>query len=1317
MKLFHLIFQIAILMLMLSPTTPAFGLKISDVNHFRSYDGLSSERIFSILEDDDHVIWIGTKIGVDRFNGREFKHYLLEDDFYYGDFAARVIKLFESGDGQLFAYDNTGRIYRYSSALDKFELQLRLSDVLDGNILLNKVIPVSDGSFLLGMTTGLYRIDSGQVSDVLNGVNVNDVIVVNETVYVASTSGLIAVSGNSAEYCQVLTDNNILILHYDDRMNRLLLGISNSGLWCYYPDTARTEKLSKNDSAFEKPIRAMERLDDRFIAVGIDGNGVYVLDTTDNSMCSLINTDDSNRLHLNGNGVYSLLKDHYGNLWVGSYTGGLTVALFTSFPVSHIVHEQGNPNSICNNNVNAIAEDKKGNIWFATDGGISIQDPRSGRWKHLGIKKVIVTLLCLENGTVVCGTYGDGIYVVDSNGRILKHINNQNSGIGSNYIFSVKQDDNGDLWMATLDGGVLRFDKNLNYKKKYPVNVAFSITISPDGKVAAGTANGFYIIDPETDRVNHYASAEEQVHNNTCAYIISMLFNSNGTVWLGTEGGGINVYDPATRNILQEFKIEQGLPSNEVYSIQRDNDGRIVVGTGNGLAIFKDSVFRSLIYFYGLTKEYNKSASVLLHDGDMIFGSVFGAERVAPSLVKGAEYTARIKITGFDIEGQENNKEESFISVLKKQVGEGHVDLSYIDNSFSISFESINLPYQEDIAYQYLLEGYDKDWSRLETDGHVGYKNVAPGDYKFRVRSLRFSDGTVLDEKTLDVKVGYPWWQQWWAWCFYIIVIGLLVYFIFRYKWYKLQKRYDEDKIKFFIETAHNIKTPVSLVMAPISDLQKDNTLSPESKELISIAESNIRKLNATTTQLLEFERFDTGKQKMKLEPINIAALLTMEAECFRNSFIRKGIQMTVDVPEESVCMSGDRYFLEMMLDNLLSNACKYTTPGGEVKVMLAASKKKLQIIISDNGIGIPHKDQKKLFTNVHRAQNARESNEVGTGFGLLQVKRIVKMLGGSIRFRSKEGEGTTFVVSFSRILHEAASAEGRKLNFSSLEELHSYSPSSSVVNGNHANTILIVEDNEDLKHYLSMTFADSYNVVTASTANDALEYLGDHYPDLILSDVMMPGMQGDDFCSLIKQNPETAGIPVILLTAKSTHESVIAGLSKGADDYLAKPFSTELLKLKVGGLIENRNRLRDYLLKRAVTQAIATHELDSADEMPADEDKTMSDNDREFVEKATETVIAHITETDFSIDSLCREMAMSRTLLYGRLKSLTGKTPQEFIRLLRLERAAGMLQKGLSVTDVAEATGFINTKYFSTVFKKHFGVQPSRFATGEDEK
>lgn len=1362
-------FTLLLFAVLLWPPAMAYAnvqdINISDIYYYRFYDGMGSERVYDIMEGDDRAVWMGTRAGVERFNGRKIKHYDLSDNLTSGDYAGRVIKLFsfDSGESNLTssmqprigAYDNAGRIYRYNPREDRFILVEQLSDYVKGNIILSGVKQLPDSSLLVALNTGLYRLSDRHLSTLLPNVEINSMNIQSHEVCLATTSGVIILDiGGKSQPKHLLRGLNVQSLYYDPLSAMVYAGSFDAGLWRCNVKTQEHSQIGRDSRVLLSPIRAITPIDATHLAVGIDGGGVYICNTRDNDVRKLVDTDDSQQFYLNGNGVYALLRDCNGNLWIGSYTGGVAVLLLKPSAVTTLLHAPGNTQSIRNNNINAIAENSDGSIWYATDSGISIYSPRSGRWSHSSDNSVIVTLARGQGGTMLAGTYGNGLLELDASGNVIRRLTRNSGALTSNAIFCIRRSRTGEYWAATLDGGVMRLDATLRLVRTYPVDVAFSIAETPDNHIGVATANGFYIIDATTHGLKHYAASDKEDSKGISCYITSLLFNPDGTVWCGTEGGGVFIYDVAKRKVNQVFSMQHGLPSNDIYSLQRDRQGRMLVSTSNGLALYNGKEFKSLNYFRGLAKEYNKSASTLLADGNMIFGSVHGADRIIPSKLTNASYEAVVNIRGIEVAESAAHPDDaathSAEAIRFIPIENGKINLGYADRTFVVNFEAINLPYQDDIAYQYILEGYDNTWSKPSRQGMAEYKNVPSGNYILRVRSLSNSDGVVLDEASIRIRVAYPWWNSWWAWCLYIAICFAVALLLYRTYLIRLQKEHDEDKIRFFINTAHDIRTPVSLVMGPINDLKHDTSLGDKARELVNIALTNIAKLSNITNQLLEFERFDTGKARVSHKTIDLSALLGIEAECFRDAFVRKEITLHTFGLDNQVFISADSYLLEMMFDNLLSNAFKYTNPQGEVNIKLNADRKRVYITVQDNGIGIPGGERRRVMRQVYRARNARESQASGTGFGLLQVRRIVSMLGGKIRMHSREGEGTSFIITFARIYPAAIDSQvevaTRKMSTTFVDTVTSMPPErsqSADMQHRHEHTLLVVEDNHDLRRYLYDMFAAKYDVVAVDSADKALEYMEHHYPDLILSDVMMPGMQGDELCHIIKSNPATAGIPVILLTAKADHDSVMEGLGKGADDYLAKPFNSDILRLKVSGMIANRDRMRQQLLTHAMSTELPdevfvatgmSQHLDhsasdyystpailpandndspSAVATPSEESSTVAtdgENDRKFVERATMIVLTHMSDVDFDIDKLCSEMAMSRTLLFGRLKSLTGKAPQDFIRLLRMEKAAELLRLGLTVNEVSERIGFVNVKYFSTVFKKHFGIQPSKF-------
>lgn len=1304
-----------------------------DIRHIGYSEGLSSQRVFSIVEDRHGVIWIATKVGIDRYNGQSVKSYTLPGDFHYGDMAGRRLRLlYNERYGGLWAYDHTGRIYRYSIQNDCFEQDLFLGQFISGEIILNKLCMDHNGTFWFGLSRGLYKKEAdGRITTIIPEQYVNDIVSTGESLFVGTSTGVLQLSHSRLGQPRWLIEGkDVQTLFCDVTKNELWIGTFNNGLWIMNLNTSALLPLKGEGSGFVNPIRDITIYDTHTVLVGIDGGGVYTIDRDSKKANLLMSTEDSTDIFLRGNGIYAVTKDCQGNIWIGSYSGGVSVAILSRYPITILAHERGNPQSLANNNINDIEENTNGDLWFAGDDGVSIRSAFSHTWGHWLKGNVIVTLCKGENGSIWAGTYGDGVYLLNSKGQVVKHLTKEQGTLTTNYIFYIRQDTDGDLWIGGLDGDLLIMDREGRYKQSFDIKWVHSIEELKDNQIAVATVNGFCIVNKHSGEIQRYATFQEFHNQNASAYIISMLFNDDGTVWLGTEGGGLNLYNIPTREV-RTFTTHEGLPSDDVYSLQKDSRGRLWVSTGKGLALIENFQVSNLNYLGDIDKEYNKSSFARLSDGRFVYGSTNGVISIMPNAISATNYQAPLRFTGLTIEYVGADEEMRLRPVIHNMLTNGTVQLDYKHNSFAITFESINYRFQRDIAYQYILDGYEKSWSNLSSNGIVQYKNVSPGTYLLKVRSLRQSNREIISERTLILKVSQPWWNSWWAWVFYICIAGTILYFILRYNSNRLQKKYDEDKIRFFTDTAHDIRTPVTLIMAPLEDLGKEKDLSDKALYFLELARNNTHKLYTLVTQLLEFEKADTHKQQLVLTPLNLNDILSEEVASFQLLCDKKQLHLSLSLPDEEVYIMADRHMVEMMLDNLITNACKYTMPHGDVSLSLNYTKRKAIIEVKDSGIGIPKKDRKYIFTDVYRADNARKSQEGGTGFGLLQVHRIIKMLHGKITFRSEENKGSIFTITLQRT--NAVPEPMPKQTVISEESLpaaatntagYESNDSKSEIGQEAKNTLLIVEDNEALRYYLRKTFESDYRVVDVPNGQEALSYLSNEYPDLILSDVMMPGIQGDELCKMVKDNPDTSGIPFVLLTAKVSHDATVEGLKKGADDYIPKPFSTEILKLKVQSLIDNRNRQRDFFMRQVIKQVGADNNktnkeenqgfvqtADTFDSKP-DESPTniLSESDHKFVMQATQLVIENMSDTDFNINILCQEMAMSRTLFYSRLKSLTGKGPQEFIRIIRLQKAAELLKGGRNVTEVAVDTGFINTKYFSSLFKKQFGVQPSKY-------
>ena len=1303
-----------IVSLLCTCTLGAWEPVVSSVKNIGLDEGLSSQRVFSIVEDGDGVVWISTKMGVNRCNGKEITFYELPGDLRYDDMAARVIKLYHDSD-RLLAFDNSGNIYKYSDVFDRFETVMRLSDIIDGNIRLNCIARTSTDYLLFGLTQGLYacNVKSKEVTILRRSLNVNDIHEYGGTLFVGTNKGLYIFYpsqsnsyDNTNDYKVVLAKQNVsTILALDDAY---LLGTANAGVWELNPEDGSVSRIECADRRINYPVRSIIRLYGVYCAVGTDGEGIFLYDSSSKELTRLADAESEGNCRLEGIGIYTLCMDRHGDIWAGSYNGGVSVLTMDRSPFTYIRHVSNNPQSIAIDKVNDIEENTDGSIWFATDLGVSVFD--KGKWFHPLTGSVGVSLCKGKDGDMLLGSYGDGLFLIDSKGNV-RNLNSPDSEASYKSIFSIASDARGDYWVGTLNGELMLLDSDYRLKKTFGISPSFCIIPMDENNMAVASADGFFTIDINDGTVVKFASQEEFAGLDESSYYVCMLFNGDGSVWLCSEGGGLLLYDMNRRRILKTYKTGDGLPSNDIYSICKDREGRCWVSTGNGISMIDGDKVTSIIE---KGNEYNKNAYTVLSNGDFVFGSTSGAVRFDPMSVKVTDYPATLKINGLIVDSAGSDEKDRLQEQIYDRISHGRtVTLKNRFNSFHVVFESINLRNAKDIAYSWMLEGYDEYWSELSEYGLARYKNVSPGRYILKLKSVRRGNNTVIGQTELPVTVLQPWWNSIWAWIVYVLIIAALSYLVYGYAHSRMQDRSNKEKMRFFINTVHDIRTPVTLIMSPLEELLKDEKLSSNAMYLAGIARQNAGKLNAISTKLLEFEKFENDSVDVEWQSLDIVEVMSAEIECFRVACEKKGVDLVVDMPDSPACIHSDKHLLERLFDNIMSNACKYTPAGGQVKVSVKTDAKNVFVYISDTGIGIPQKARKHIFKDVYRAKNARDSQELGTGFGLLQVRRIADILSADISYESRENAGTSFRVVFNRIFDQAVQFAKTDSSLGSIEELMTSDSVEFEVSKVKTTRILIVEDDDNLRDYLRNAFSSEFSVAVANDPKEALIIMEKSYPDLILSDLIMPGMRGDDFCNLIKSNPDTAGIPVILLTGNADHESMVEGFRKGADDYIIKPFSIEILKLKVHSMVESRAQLRERMMSNAIS-SIESDGTDTGSTVESELDSNSGGNDREFIAKATKLVFDNISDSDFTIDRLCQEMAMSRTLFYSRLKSLTGKAPQEFIRILRLNRAAELLRQGMSVIEASEATGFVNVKYFSTLFKKQFGLQPSKYPSEE---
>ena len=1326
-------------------------LMLSNLN---TDNGLSSARVYSIVEAEDGAMWISTKRGVDRYNGQQVRNYTLATDMQFSDASGRNIKLTKDSQQHIYAYDNKGKIYIYNKVKDTFQVQVNLMNVLGGSVVLNDLLVDDKGCFWMALDRGVYMMAHLSIAGskdktaynkgkyILKNTYVNHIRFFGKQLLIGSPSGVFTYSQNAAQPRLLLRGYSVLSSYHDVKAHQIWLGTFHRGILLlddrtWKPLSSLTRFSSLSDIPLI-PVRSIIPYDAATILMAVDGAGVYAYDKKTCKTNLLLNTDGRPENVLHGNGVYALCKDHLGDLWMGSYSGGVDMAIPMEHTLEFVRHENLNSQSLINNGVNDVmqsvdAQGRNSKIWYATDKGVSIYDEQTHLWHHSLYNKVALTLCQTADGKVLVGTYGDGIFQVHADGSSSRAYSVSNGKLKTDYVYSIFKDSEGGLWIGCLDGDLVHIPSSLEKNGKVdnsvnylPINEVQSIVESPDKKIiAVGTTHGCYRIDKRSLRVSRFFYPSEFPSVDYNFFVNAMDFQDARHIWIATDGGGLYLYD-WQKHQVKNYTISQSLPSNTVYALVKTPIGKVWMSTDKGLAFIDHGKVTNLNFFKGLEREYKRMAVVRTQDGRMIFGSSEGAVVLASKFARGLNYKAPLHITGVEVEGKtfdEADQLENWHAELFEMLQEGKMSFSHDEKTLIVHFESINYPYQHDIQYQYYLAGYDHQWSVPSAYQQARFANLPPGSYTLHVKAIGRSNGRILGEATLRIHIAQPWWNSWWAWIAYLCILGVIVYFGWDYYRERLHRKYYDDKINFFVNTAHNIRTPLSLVLAPLADLAKDTTLGDKSRKFLEMALCNGDKLLRMVSELLDFQKMAVVKTQVHMQKVELSVLLRQQVDKFQMSVQEKHLNLRLATCGQHT-FSTDLSMMDLIFENLLSNAIKYTKVGGTITISASIDKvgKQVSIQVSDTGIGIPKTEAKHIFQSFFRASNAVNSQEMGSGLGLMLTRQLVQKLGGKLTFESEEGKGSVFLVVLPDNGYVDVSVSSKP---SSLPETsyNSMSTDEKIKSEESLkDTLLFVDDNEDLRQYIRMAFADQYHVVDVESGEAALKYLSENGEcDIVVSDVMMPGMQGDELCRSIKENKETSWLPVILLTAKAGRDFMIEGLYLGADDYIAKPFDSAILASKIASMLKNRCRLSQYYMERSLAivrgedsgQSSQKSLLPSEPSVPSASDEKeleLDPMDQAFVEKATRLVLDNLSDTDFTIDRLCREMAMSRTLFYGKLKTLTGQGPQDFIRLIRLEQAAQYLKQGDSVLDVSVKTGFVNVKYFSTVFKKHFGVSPSKY-------
>lgn len=1283
---------------------------ISALPNLSQKNGLSSNSIISVEKDKEGYLWFASKSGIDRYDGT--------DVVSYDDINGNVII---DKSGNLFSYNPKGEIYRYDETAGSFSKYVSLSPEIVNAICFN-----DDNEMFAGTRSGLFRIeyDAG-MGHAVKILDLKNIFCLEQgpgnTIFAGTQNCLVAV--DSVGHVDTLLKNSFVqSLMYDRKHRELWVGTYSSGSYRYDFRSDRLDSISCVPKRY--PVRTFES-DGTSIWIGTDGNGVYIIDQETLELKEHYNTyspDHSKRL--TANGVYKLFKD--GDLmWICTYTGGVDIYDSNKIEAeSFSLFDNDGKTQLGDVCVNTILEDSDGNIWFGTNNGISVYSPASGRWQYFlksagkSSRLECNVIMCLyEDGEYMwAGGYTVGAFRINRKTGEITHYTTVTSGIGTNYVFDIAGDEKGNIWFSGIHGPLSVMNPETNSFEYYHIYNGQVIEVIPDNRLLIGTMEGLILLYTDSRAIETIVFSED---DNKYNRIYSIDYIDENCLYVSTEAG-VMKYNLDQRKIESRFNQD-----NPTFSVLEDGLKRLWISSASGIVCVDPETGRNnLLPLTDIltVNPFNKNSYCKLSNGKFVFGGANGAVIVNPSWHSPAQKEYPFRFTKFAVAGTKSSYKE-YLHVKdynQPKQEKSKIVLKYYQNSVDISFALLDYNLMDDIRYSWKIDGLTDSWSELTSDNRINLLYLSPGTYRIELRA--YVNSVLNAETFISFKIRPPFFKSSYFFCILILLCITFFIMLFRMKKNKMEVQVSDEKIKFFVNVAHEIRTPVSLIKSPIQDVIRNERLSDEGQKSLSIALNNSEKLLFVVNQLMDFQNSERLTARLCVEEIDIVSYLNEKVKEFRLWSNEKQQELNLHSPDKSRTVWIDVSKMDIIIQNLLSNAIKYTGEKGVIDLSLVFNSSSFCITVSDNGIGIPVKERKKIFSRFYRAENAVNLKTSGSGLGLLLVKNYSILMGGDVSYRPGDYGGSEFTVRLplgkshylpEQIMMPGAGTIKKADSFTPLQASQKHEVEK---NPKYRKAdILIVDDNDELLQYLKNSLSSKYYRVTSISDGAAvMDEIHKNIPDLIITDVLMPNLNGDALCRRIKADPETSHIPVIMLTAMSEVENVVEGLESGADVYLTKPFDMQVLKAYIHNLIYSRHTIVNKL-SGIHNNGTAKDLVFDGPESPGSIVKDCHENDTQFYEVVLSLIKKNISNSEYTIQNICEEMAMSRSVFYKRIKAITGKSPNDLLREIRLKYAAQLLKtKRYTIVEVAAKTGFPDQRYFSTVFKRYFGQTPSSYIRNE---
>ena len=1297
---------------------------------------LSSSFVSQVYLDHDGFLWITTRNGINRYDGYQFRVFKKENEadktlysnyvngmvqdrnglFYFGMYGA-----LQTWDGEQFhnvtLLDHQGKpSYGYATCF----LERANGDLLAGTSGLG-VMKFSDKQTarqLGGVFAGLHTVNS--LLEDKDG----------RLWMVTDQEGLLCYDGKSLRH--YLNDRKDLILGQlcSDRQGHVYVG-TNAGLYRQQGDSFVHVTATGN-----KSVSAL--FCDRYdcIIVGYDGKGIAIYDPKKDTVID--NPFFSMEVDLAKSKVYSIIEDRNGNLWFGLLQKGLYRQPIAPNGFNYMGYRLGHErNAIGSACVVSVLIDSQHRTWVGTDkDGLYLFDANDRLLRHLldGFPSTVMAIEEGADGRIWIGSYGEGSGWIDPASMKFHPITYPNDD--HLIIMDIAADKEGRLWAATMRHGMLCITPGDQQIRTYVMkpgadndrmvnsisnNFVSQVYASDDGqRVYAATSMGICCLDIAS-------GSWTKVFDSNCLNYsepVRVVREYDGRVWYGTNVG-LYCYDLKTRE-TRHYTADDGLADNGIASIERDQQGKMWITTSHGMTLFDPDKGPSRNYFTddGLqSNEFSDGCSSCTPNGTLIFGGTGGVTWFKPQDILQSQWEATVQLTSLTINGTPVNtatRSGSYQVTDTPVTASSHFELGYHDNSFAIQFSTLTYENPEHITYLYSING---EPYRMMPAGHneLSFTHLPPGTYRFRVKAERNNIET--PERSFTLVVHSPWYRSAWAYFFYALIIGLFAWQLIAYRHHRMQSRLrlqahihaeemGEAKLRFFMNISHEIRTPMTLIITPLLSLIKKED-DPERKSVYETIRRNAERILSLINQMMDLRKIDKGQMQMRMSEQNLVGFINDIYTLFGHQAKSRQINFSFEHDCDRLPVWIDRSNFDKVVVNVLSNAFKYTPAGGEIGIRLTHDDKHAVIAVRDNGEKIPEDKLEKIFQRFYQADSASNDRNAGTGIGLDLTRSLVELHHGTITVHNLD-KGCEFVITIplgkdhlrpEEILMEADIPQETLMSLEEEPETVEEEVTPMEQPAANGNSIVIAEDDDEIRNYLEAELSRDYDVHSCVNGREALAEIYRIKPSLVISDVMMPEMDGHALCSQLKSNSSTNFIPVILLTARSREEDRLEGLETGADAYIVKPFNMDILRRTIHNMLDSRRLLR-----------MKYERTDGLEEQM--EEIRLKSPDEKLLDKIMECVRKNLTNSDLNIDMISDEVGISRVHLHRKMKELTGQTPHDFIRSIRLKKAAQLLtERGMNVTEVMYACGFANSASFSTIFRKYYGMSPRDYMREHQER